>query len=135
MPCWREIDFPTKWRCHSGLRQSSPASSCRVTGRQRLPDPLLGLVHAATAEQTCRFYYLLARGRLVTPEHSRQMLDALVDPGVAHKFVKALGALAPEATIFRKSGTWCEWHADSVLVFLHGFLSDSRFSASRSGKS
>lgn len=33
--------------------------------------------HAATVAQVCRFYYLLATGRLINPEASRDMLDML----------------------------------------------------------
>ncbi len=83
----------------------------------RLPEPLKGLSHAATAAQVCRFYYLLAMGQLINPERSRQMLEILVDPGVNHKFVNVLNKIVPDAKIFRKSGTWRTWHCDSVLVW------------------
>ncbi|MGD9823254.1 serine hydrolase [Desulfobacter sp.] len=87
----------------------------------RLPDPLKGLSHAATATQVCRFYYELAMGRLISPERSRQMLEILVDPDIEHKFVKALKNMVPDAKIFRKSGTWKTWHSDSVLVWGPGW--------------
>jgi beta-lactamase class A len=44
------------------------------------------------------------------------MLSDLADPGIHHKFVAAIERRAPRARIFRKSGTWRNWHADSVLV-------------------
>lgn len=86
------------------------------TGKKN-PDPMLGLSHAATVTQVCRFYYLMAFGKLVTYEKSREMLELMVDPELHHKFVNTLDKIAPEAIMFRKSGTWKEWHADSILVW------------------
>ncbi len=83
----------------------------------RLPDPLKGISHAATVTQVCRFYYQLATGRLITPEASQAMLEMLGKPGIKHKFVNSLGVKAPDAELYRKSGTWRDWHADSVLVW------------------
>jgi beta-lactamase class A len=83
----------------------------------RIGDPLEGLSHAATVSQVSRFYYLLATGRLVSRNRSRQMLEYLVDPGINHKFVNALSLMAPRARVFRKSGTWRNWHSDSALVW------------------
>jgi beta-lactamase class A len=79
-------------------------------------DPLHNLSHGATAFQVARFYYMLETGRLVSPELSREMKGMLGDPGIRHKFVQGLLAGAPEAQIYRKSGTWREWHADSAVV-------------------
>jgi beta-lactamase class A len=86
------------------------------TGRH-YPDPLQGLSHAATANQVCRFYHLLATGRLINPERSRQMLEIMDKPGLHHKFVHALLQQGTEAHVYRKSGTWKIWHADSMLVW------------------
>lgn len=83
----------------------------------RLPDPLKGLSHAATVTQVCRLYYQLATGRLIGPQASREMLAILQDPRIGHKFVKSLHERAPRAALYRKSGTWQNWHADSVLVW------------------
>jgi len=83
----------------------------------RYPDPIKGLSHAATASQVSRYYYLLASGRLVTPERSRQMLDIMEDPELNHKFVSTLNTIAPNARLFRKSGTWKNYHSDSILVW------------------
>ena len=80
-------------------------------------EPLKNLSHAATSFQVCRFYYMLAYGRLVSPERSRQMLDYLESPELHHKFVNTLDEVAPRARIFRKSGTWQSYHSDSVLVW------------------
>ncbi len=83
----------------------------------RIPDPLKGISHAATVTQICRFYYQLTTGRLINPEASADMLDMLSEPGINHKFVKSLRERAPAARLYRKSGTWKQWHADSVLVW------------------
>lgn len=79
-------------------------------------DPLHHLSHGATAFQVARFYYLLETGRLVSPEMSREMKQILGNPGIRHKFVKGLAQTSPDARIYRKSGTWGEYHADSAIV-------------------
>ena len=78
-------------------------------------DPLHHLSHGATPMQTARFYYLLETGRLAGPELTREMKSMLGNPGIHHNFVKGL-ADYPDVTIYRKSGTWRQWHADSALV-------------------
>lgn len=83
----------------------------------RYPDPLMGISHGASVTQVCRFYYMLAMGKLVSEKESIRMLDILSDPEINHKFVRALGALAPDAKLYRKSGTWRNWHSDSVMVW------------------
>jgi len=90
---------------------------CYAKKGARCPEPLTGLCHAATVTQVCRFYYLLATGRLISPQRSHEMLDILSDPGLHHKFVHTLEKRAPRARLFRKSGTWKIWHSDSVLVW------------------
>lgn len=84
---------------------------------ERHPDPIKGLSHAATVSQVCRFYYLLAMGKLVTFERSKQMLDIMDDPALHHKFVNTLDRIAPNAKVYRKSGSWKDYHSDSVLVW------------------
>ena len=84
---------------------------------RRQPDPLAGLSHAATVHQVARFYTMAATGRLVNRARSAQMLDVLSNPGLDHKFVRVLRRRAPEASIYRKSGSWRTWHADSALVW------------------
>ncbi len=83
----------------------------------RYPEPLKGLSHAATVSQVCRYYYMLAFGKLVSPERSKIMLDMMVNPELHHKFVNTLEHIAPKAKLFRKSGTWKNFHTDSVLVW------------------
>ncbi|MDA0745214.1 MAG: serine hydrolase [bacterium] len=84
---------------------------------RRHADPLKGISHGASVTQVCRYYYLLATGRLINPERSLQMLKILSDPGIHHKFVHTLEEVAPQARLYRKSGTWRQWHSDSVLVW------------------
>jgi len=82
----------------------------------RRRDPLHHLSHGATALQVARFYYLLETGQLVSPEHSRTMKAILGNPEINHKFVKGLKTLHPDSTIYRKSGTWQDFHSDSALI-------------------
>ena len=82
-------------------------------------DPLHNLSHGATALQAARFYYLLETGRLVNPKLTAEMKRMLGNPGIHHKFVKGLED-HPEAKIYRKSGSWNKWHADSAIVEAEG---------------
>lgn len=84
---------------------------------ERYPDPLKNLSHAATASQVCRFYYMLINGKLVSYKRSKQMLDIMVDPALHHKFVNTLDQKTPRAKMFRKSGSWENFHSDSILVW------------------
>lgn len=86
------------------------------TGR-RYPEPIKGISHAATVTQVCRFYYLLLNGKLVNFDRSSQMLKIMEDPELHHKFVNSIEKVAPQAKLFRKSGTWHDFHADSILVW------------------
>jgi beta-lactamase class A len=80
-------------------------------------EPLKNLSHAASVSQVCRFYYLLAHGKLVNEKRSEQMLDIMEKPELHHKFVNTLDKIAPNARLFRKSGSWRTYHSDSVLVW------------------
>ena len=71
--------------------------------------------HGITAIQAARFYYLLDTNRLVGPELTLKMKHILSDPAINHKFVKGLKA-RPGVKLYRKSGTWKQFHADSALV-------------------
>jgi len=79
-------------------------------------DPLHNFSHGATAMQVARFYYLLHTENLVTPEYSRKMKRLLSNSAIEHKFIKGLRLVNPRAMTFRKSGTWRNYHSDSVLV-------------------
>lgn len=80
-------------------------------------EPLKNLSHAASVTQVCRYYYLLAHGKLVNEQRSKQMLDIMENPALHHKFVNTLDLIAPNARLFRKSGSWKTYHSDSVLVW------------------
>lgn len=82
-------------------------------------DPLAGLSHGATAFQAARFYYKLYTRSLVSPAQSEMMLETLARPGISHKFVKGLEAY-DGLGLYRKSGTWKSYHADSALVTSNG---------------
>jgi beta-lactamase class A len=84
---------------------------------ERHPDPLRGISHGATVTQVCRYYYLMAYGKLINYDRSSEMLGLMANPQLHHKFVANLERIAPNATLYRKSGTWRNFHADSVLVW------------------
>jgi beta-lactamase class A len=79
-------------------------------------DPLHNFSHGATTLQTARFYYLLETGRLVSKKRSQQMKQIMANPGTNHKFVKSLKKYRPGSKIYRKSGTWRTYHADSAII-------------------
>lgn len=87
---------------------------------KRMPDPIKGLSHAATVEQVCRFYHKLYNNDLISESGSKIMKECLVDPQLHHKFVNSLDKIDPNAKVYRKSGTWKNYHADSVLVVGEG---------------
>jgi beta-lactamase class A len=80
-------------------------------------EPLKNLSHAATTKQVCSFYYQLVMGNLVSEERSEEMLEIMKDPALHHKFVNTLDKIAPKAKIYRKSGSWKNFHSDSALVW------------------
>jgi len=84
---------------------------------ERHGDPLRNISHGATVTQVSRYYYLMAYGKLVNPERSAEMLSYMDNPGLNHKFVYTLRQIAPDAHLYRKSGTWKTFHSDSVLVW------------------
>ena len=83
-------------------------------------EPLMSLSHAATAMQVARFYYLLETSRLVSPQLTVEMKEALAHPGIRHKFVQGLLSRYPDAVIYRKSGSWSSFHSDSAIVVHKG---------------
>ncbi|PJA32271.1 MAG: serine hydrolase [Zetaproteobacteria bacterium CG_4_9_14_3_um_filter_53_7] len=86
------------------------------SGKAYHRDPLHQLSHGATATQVARYYYLLETGQLVSPKYSSEMKTILSKPGISHKFVKGLQADYPDVQMYRKSGTWRSYHADSALI-------------------
>ncbi len=45
------------------------------------------------------------------------MLRIMENPELHHKFVNTLNLIAPNARLFRKSGSWRTYHSDSILVW------------------
>jgi beta-lactamase class A len=78
-------------------------------------DPLHQLSHGASAMQAARLYYLVITEQAVTAEHHQMMGEIFSKPGIQHKFVKGLRG-RPDAEVFRKSGTWKQFHSDSGIV-------------------
>lgn len=99
-----------------GLWIGKAFSKARVWRR----DPLKNTVHGATAKSAARFYYLLERGELVSPQASMEMKRILGDPGINHKFVKGMSTLPGPTKIYRKSGTWSIYQSDSALIKHNG---------------
>ena len=85
-------------------------------GRVWKRDPLNNISHGATAMQVARFYYLAATGRLVSEQYFADFAEIMSNPGLQHKFVKGIKKANPDAEIYRKSGTWKEFHADSGVI-------------------
>ena len=79
-------------------------------------DPLTNFSHAATGVQVARFYYMLQRNELTDPTYCPIIKEILSDSAIEHKFVKGLKSENPTAEIFRKSGTWRNYHSDSAIV-------------------
>ena len=78
-------------------------------------DPLSHLSHAANSYQVTRFFAMLDRGELVSPQYSAEMKRILSKPGIVHKFVKGLSTRS-DREIYRKSGPWRNWHSDAALI-------------------
>ena len=83
-------------------------------------DPLHNISHGATAMQVARFYYFLETNRLVSAKLTKDMKEILSKPAINHKFVKGLKSVQPSSEIFRKSGSWRQFHADSAIVERNG---------------
>lgn len=79
-------------------------------------DPLHGISHGATAMQVARFYYLGVTGRLVSESLLVELGNIMSDPAIKHKFVKGLKQDNPDARVYRKSGTWRQFHSDSGVI-------------------
>ncbi len=79
-------------------------------------DPINNISHGASAMQAARFYFMGATGRLVTPQYQKDLEEVFSKPGITHKFVKGMKQKKPEAEIYRKSGSWRTFHADSGII-------------------
>ena len=78
-------------------------------------DPLHDISHGATARQVARFLVMLDAGQLVSPWASTEMKRIMGNPAIEHKFVLGLRGQSG-LRIFRKSGTYRQWHADAAIV-------------------
>ena len=79
-------------------------------------DPIAQLSHGATARQVARFMTMMELGRLVSPWASAEMKSIMADPQIHHKFVRGLENNRPGSVIYRKSGSWRNFHSDAALV-------------------
>lgn len=79
-------------------------------------DPLKNASHAASGIQVARFYFMMERNELTDPDYCPLMKGLLADSLINHKFVKGLKTKNPDAEIYRKSGTWRNYHSDSALI-------------------
>ena len=78
-------------------------------------DPLNGISHGASAMQAARFYYGAITGTIVDLKYLPLLAEVFGKPAINHKFVKGLQG-REGVRIFRKSGTWRDYHADSGLI-------------------
>jgi len=58
---------------------------------------------------------MMETGQLVSKKLTKEMKSMLGNPGIHHKFVKGLDG-RKDIKIYRKSGSWSRWHADSALI-------------------
>lgn len=79
-------------------------------------DPLNNASHAASGVQVARFYFMMERNELTDPDYCPVMKEILADSLINHKFVKGLNKQNPDAKVYRKSGTWRNYHSDSALI-------------------
>ncbi len=78
-------------------------------------DPLHGISHGASAMQAARLYYGVVTGTLIDRKHFPVLREIFGNPAIKHKFVKGLEG-REGVRLYRKSGTWRDYHADSGLV-------------------
>lgn len=84
---------------------------------ERHPDPVGGHSHAATVRQVLRFYWLLEKGKLISPQASATMGGVFDFPELPHDKIKFVKGLAGRhRRILRKWGSWEDWLNDSAIV-------------------
>jgi beta-lactamase class A len=87
-------------------------------GTERYTDPVSDNSHAINVRQVLRFWLLLERDKLISPQASATMREIFASPDLPHddiKFVKALKG-RPGVTILRKWGTWEDWLHDTAVI-------------------
>ena len=65
--------------------------------------------------QTARFYYGIMTGTIIDIKYLPLLEEIFGNPAIKHKFVKGLQG-REDVEIYRKSGTWRNYHADSGVV-------------------
>ena len=78
-------------------------------------DPLEQMSHGATVFQAARFYYGVMNGTIIDTKYLSELEEIFGSPAIKHKFVKGLQG-RKDVEIYRKSGTWRTYHADSAVV-------------------
>jgi beta-lactamase class A len=78
-------------------------------------DPLHGISHGASAMQAARFYYGVMNGTIIDAKYLPDFKEIFGEPAIKHKFVKGLKG-RKDVDIYRKSGTWRDYHSDSAVV-------------------
>jgi beta-lactamase class A len=91
-----------------GLWVGKPYSKRVATHR----DPIHNLSHGASAMAAARFYYGIMNGNILGRRYKSLLEEMFGEPGIKHKFVKGLQH-RKGLKIFRKSGSWKDFHADS----------------------
>lgn len=76
-------------------------------------DPIMNLSHGASAIQAARFYYGYLNGTILDHKYLPLLNEMFGSPGIKHKFVKGLEGR--DVQVYRKSGTWGDFHADSGI--------------------
>ncbi len=84
-------------------------------GVERMGDPLHNISHGASAMQAARFYYGALTGSTIDIKYRPLLARIFGKPAIKHKFVKGLED-RENIEIYRKSGTWRDYHADSGIV-------------------
>jgi len=87
---------------------------------ESIGDPLNNISHGATAMQAARFYYGAITGTIIDIKHRPLLAKIFGNPAIKHKFVKGLDG-RENVVIYRKSGTWRDYHADSGVVVHDNF--------------
>jgi len=85
----------------------------KASARRR--DPLNGISHGASAMQAARFYYGAMTGTIIDIKYLPLLREIFSKPAIKHKFVKGLEG-RKNAIMFRKSGTWRDYHSDSGVI-------------------
>ena len=93
-----------------GLWVGKPYSSAAAVKR----DPLRHLSHGASAMATARFYYGIMNGSILGHRYLPLLKEMFGKSAIKHKFVKGV-AQREGLEIYRKSGTWRDFHADSGI--------------------